>query len=49
MLIPRTRGNHRVAQQTGCSQDLLGIILVPTNDAGSTVGLAPTKGGQGIS
>ena len=34
-------------QQPDCSQNLLGIILAPTNDTGSTAELPPRKGRTG--
>ena len=34
-------------RQLGCSQDRLGVLLAPTNDADRTAGLAPSKGRAG--
>ena len=35
------------SQQPDCSQELLGVIPAPTNDAISTAGLAPCEGRTG--
>ena len=34
-------------QQPDCSQELLGVVAAPTDDAISTVGLAPHEGRTG--
>ena len=34
-------------QQFGCSQNLLGVLPAPTNDAGSTAELSPREGRTG--